>query len=295
MINVSKNRDAFKDPPPVSVALTSEDNARLEAVATDIRRAIVTMVADANSGHVGGSLSATELLVTLYHRVMRHDPGNPHWSGRDRYVQSKGHCTPVLYSTLASCGYFPAEDLHTFRRPGSHLQGHPHQLKTPGVEASTGTLGLGLSTACGMALAAKYKEENQRYFVLCGDGEQQEGQIWEAAMLGAKYKLSNLYAFTDRNMLQTDGNTEDVMPLEPLADKWKAFGWHTQVIDGHDKQGILDALNVAEKVSDQPHMIICNTIKGKGVSFMENEVLWHGNPPTQEQKLQALEELKNGI
>jgi transketolase len=168
-------------------------------------------------------------------------------------------------------------------------------LKTPGIEASTGTLGLGLSTACGMALAAKHKGETQRYFVLCGDGEQQEGQIWEAGMLGAKYKLSNLFAFTDRNMLQTDGNTEDVMPLEPLADKWKAFGWHTQVIDGHNKQGILDALGIAAAVTDRPHMIILNTIKGKGVSFMENEAMWHGTPPTPEQKAKALEELTHGI
>ena len=295
MIPVTKDKSAFKDPPPLSERLDDTELKRLDTVATDIRKAIVTMVTDANSGHVGGSLSATDLLVTLYYRVMRHDPLNPKWPERDRYIQSKGHCTPVIYATLASCGYFPAEDLHTFRRPGSHLQGHPHQLKTPGIEASTGTLGLGLSTTCGMALAAKHKGEKQRYFVLCGDGEQQEGQIWEAGMLGSKYKLSNVFAFTDRNMLQTDGNTEDVMPLEPLAEKWKAFGWHTQVTDGHDKQGILDALLAAENITDRPHMIILNTIKGKGVSFMENEAKWHGTPPTAEEKAQALEELTNAI
>jgi len=291
----SERIESYRYGPNLSVGISPEDLQILHQKAKGIRWEIITMVSEANSGHVGGSLSATDLLVALYHYVMRHDPSNPSWAKRDRFVISKGHCTPVLYATLASCGYFPEEDLKTFRRPGSHLQGHPHQLKTPGVEASTGTLGLGLSTACGMALAAKFKSQTQDYFVLCGDGEQQEGQIWEAAMLASKYKLSHLIAFTDRNRLQTDGGTEDVMPLEPLEDKWKSFGWHTAVIDGHDIPSILDAIQVARETADRPHMIILNTIKGKGISFMENEVMWHGTPPSEEQKTKALEELSHGI
>ncbi len=275
--------------------LGDEDRQRLELHAVEIRRAIITMVTRANSGHVGGSLSATDLMVTLYHHVMKHDPRQPNWSERDRFILSKGHCTPVLYATLASCGYFPVDDLDAFRRPGSHLQGHPHQLKTPGVDANTGTLGLGLSTACGMALGAKLRGETQRYFVLVGDGEQNEGQIWEAAMFGAKYSLGNLIAFTDRNRLQTDGNTEDVMPLDPLPEKWEAFRWHVQEIDGHDLQAMLDAISTALAVSDCPHMIVLNTVKGKGVSFMENEAMWHGTPPTAEQETRALEELNHAV
>lgn len=255
---------------------------------------IVTMVTEANSGHVGGSLSSTELLVLLYQHVMRHDPSRPDWPERDRYIQSKGHCTPVLYATLADCGYFDKEVLKTFRQPGSILQGHPYEPKVPGVEASTGTLGLGLSTACGRALGARLKGLANRTFVLCGDGEQQEGQIWEAAMFAAKYHLDKLIAFTDRNRLQTDGNTEKVMPLEPLADKWKAFGWHVQTVDGHHYEAILEAITNSLQVKGQPHMIILDTVKGKGVSFMENEASWHGTPPDRDQWKQAMEELNNG-
>lgn len=269
------------------------DEERLRLVCTTVRRAIVKMVSDASSGHVGGSLSATELLVTLYHHVMKHDPSRPRWDGRDRFILSKGHCTPVLYATLASCGYFPESDLQSFRRPGSHLQGHPHQLKTPGVDASTGTLGLGLSTACGMALGAQLRKNPQRYFVLCGDGECQEGQIWEAAMFAAKFRLRNLVVFIDRNRLQTDGDTEVVMPLEPLAEKWRAFGWDTQEIDGHDKGAIVRAVSTAAAVLDKPHMIICHTVKGKGVRFMENEAKWHGTPPTAAECASAMEELSH--
>jgi transketolase N-terminal domain/subunit len=183
------------------------------------------MVHRAKSGHVGGSPGAADLLVALYHAILRVDPQRPEWAERDRFVLSKGHCSPVLYATLAQRGFFPTANLATFRRPGSHLQGHPYQPKTPGVDASTGTLGRGLSTACGMALAGRLRGDTHRVYVLCGDGEQQEGQIWEAAMFASKYALANLVAFTDRNRLQTDGDTEKVMPLEPLADKWRAFGW----------------------------------------------------------------------
>jgi transketolase len=197
----------------------------LKVKSNEIRREIIKMVYRAKSGHIGGSLGATELLVALYYHVMKHDPGNPSWEKRDRFILSKGHCTPVLYAVLADCGYFPKEDLLTFRRPGSHLQGHPYHLKTPGVEVSTGTLGLGISTGVGMALAARIKDQKHKYYILCGDGEIQEGQAWEAAMFANKFKLNNVIAFVDRNYLQTDGNSEDIMPLDPLASKWESFGW----------------------------------------------------------------------
>lgn len=263
----------------------------LTARAKAVRRQIVTMVHDAASGHVGGSLGATEILVALYFHLMRHDPTRPDWEQRDRFILSKGHCTPVLYATLAASGYFPEEDLQTFRRPGSHLQGHPYQPKTPGVDASTGTLGLGLSTACGMALAGKLRGNGANYYVLCGDGESQEGQIWEAAMFAAKYQLHNLIAFTDRNRLQTDGNTEDVMPLDPLREKWNAFGWATHEIDGNDLNAIVDTVSIARNQSQRPTMIIANTIKGKGVSFMEDEAMWHGTVPNDQQTERAILEL----
>ncbi|MDO8538827.1 MAG: transketolase [Opitutaceae bacterium] len=274
------------------MSLDAKRVAFLTAKARAIRREIITMVYRANSGHVGGSLSATDLLVALYHEVMRHDPRHPGWPDRDRFVLSKGHCTPVLYATLADAGYFPREDLATFRRVGSHLQGHPYQPKTPGVDASTGTLGLGLSTACGMALAARLRGAPHYTYVLCGDGEQQEGQIWEAAMFAHKYRLDHLIAFTDRNRLQTDGGTEDVMPLDPLVDKWRAFGWQSWEIDGHDFEAIIDAINAATSSSSgRPTMIVANTIKGRGVSFMENVASWHGTPPNEHEHALALEEL----
>ncbi|MGC2400239.1 MAG: transketolase, partial [Acidobacteriaceae bacterium] len=235
--------------------------------------------------------SATELVVGLYYEIMRHDPANPAWPERDRFILSKGHCAPVIYAVLADCGYFPKEDLAHFRRPGSHLQGHPYQPKTPGIEASTGTLGLGLSTALGMALGAKLRNQSHFYYVLCGDGELQEGQIWEAALFGSKYKLDNVIAFVDRNYLQTDGNTEDVMPLDPLVDKWRAFGWNASEIDGHDFGQIFEAIERAKNNQGKPTMIVANTIKGKGVSFMENQAEWHSGPPTMEQYTKALEEL----
>lgn len=263
----------------------------LAARSREVRRAIVTMVHQANSGHVGGSLGAADLLVALYHEIMTVDPQNPRWPARDRFVLSKGHCSPVLYAVLAQRGFFPAADLATFRRPGSHLQGHPYQPKTPGVDASTGTLGLGLSTACGMALAARLRGQPHRVYVLCGDGEQQEGQIWEAALFARKYRLGNLIAFTDRNRLQTDGDTEAVMPLDPLSDKWRAFGWNVEEIDGHDFGQIVAAVRRAQAAGERPAMIVAHTTKGKGVSFMENEVAWHGQPPDAAQCARALEEL----
>jgi transketolase len=264
---------------------------RLQQRARVVRRDVITMVHEANSGHVGGSLSAADLLVALYEAIMQVDPENPRWDGRDRFVLSKGHCTPALYSVLARRGFFPVTELATFRRVGSRLQGHPYEPKTPGVDASAGTLGLGLSTACGMALGAKLRGQPHYTYVVCGDGEQQEGQIWEAAMFARKYALDHLIAFTDRNRLQTDGNTEDVMPLEPLVSKWEAFGWNAWAIDGHSFEAILEAVARAKAERGRPTMIVANTLKGKGVSFMENIVSWHGTPPNAAECAQALAEL----
>jgi transketolase len=268
------------------------DLERLGAAARRVRIDIIEMVYRANSGHIGGSLGAVEILVALYHAAMRHDPQNPGWADRDRFILSKGHCTPVYYAVLADCGYFPRSDLASFRRPGSHLQGHPYQPKTPGVDASTGTLGLGISTGIGMALAAKLRGQAHRVFILCGDGESQEGQVWEAAMFANKYHLDNVIAFTDRNYLQTDGNSEQVMPLEPLRDKWEAFGWRVDEIDGHHFPSILGAIGRAKATPGRPAMILARTVKGKGVSFMENDNHWHGAPPSREQYERAMEELR---
>jgi len=265
----------------------------LKNKAQGIRREIITMVYTAKSGHIGGSFGATELVVALYYNIMRHDPLNPGLSERDRFVMSKGHCTPVIYAVLGDCGYFPKKDLMQFRQPGSHLQGHPYQPKTPGIEASTGTLGLGLSTAMGMALGAKLRQQSHYYYVLCGDGEIQEGQIWEAAMFGHKYKLDNVIAFVDRNYLQTDGNTEDVMPLDPLPEKWQAFGWNVFEIDGNDFGQILHAVAEAKKRKGRPTMIIARTIKGKGVSFMTDAAEWHSGAPVSNDYERAMKELNH--
>jgi transketolase len=264
----------------------------LESKSNQIRKEIVSMVYRANSGHVGGSLGSADLLVALYYGIMSHDPQNPDWEERDRFILSKGHCTPVIYAILADCGYFPAKDLLTFRRPGSHLQGHPYQPKTPGIDASTGTLGLGISTGVGMALGAKLKKQSHYYYILCGDGEIQEGQVWEAAMFANKYQLDNVIGMVDRNYLQTDGYSEDIMPLDPLAPKWEAFGWKVFTISGHDFKQILDTFQKA-KLATQPVMIIVNTVKGKGVSFMENQAEWHGKPPAKAEYKQAILELAN--
>lgn len=250
------------------------------------------MVYQAHSGHLGGSFSATEIMVALYYHLMQHDPLNPGWPGRDRFILSKGHAAPVLYAVLADLGYFARADLDTFRRFGSHLQGHPYAPGTPGVEASTGTLGLGLSTGVGMALAAWLRGQPHYYYVLCGDGELQEGQVWEAAMFANKHHLDHLIGFVDRNYLQTDGPSEAIMPLEPLVSKWEAFGWQTCQIDGHDFLQIIEAVERAKAHPGRPTMVIASTVKGKGVSFMENVNVWHGTPPTALEYQQALAELR---
>ena len=274
--------------------MTHEQLTFLTGKCNFIRRQIIKMVYKAQSGHIGGSLGSTELLVTLYYHLMNHRPEDPTWAQRDRFILSKGHCTPVLYAILADLGYFPEEDLWTFRRPGSHLQGHPYQPKTPGVEATTGALGIGFSTTLGMALVAKMNGADHRYFVICGDGEIQEGEIWEGAMFANKYNLNNVIAFVDRNYLQTDGNSEDIMPLDPLKPKWEAFGWSTYEIEGHNIEQIAQTVHLADQ-DGRPSMIIAKTIKGKGVSFMENEVGWHGGVPSEQDATRALTELADGV
>lgn len=263
----------------------------LQEKAKKIRRNVVKMVAEANSGHPGGSLSAAEILTTLYFSVMRIDPQKPDWPERDRFVLSKGHASPVLYASLAERGYFPEEELLTFRKINSRLQGHPDLKKLPGVEMSTGSLGQGLSTANGMALAAKLDGKDYRIYVLLGDGELEEGQVWEAAMTAAHYKLDNLVAFVDYNRLQIDGLVSEVMNPAPIQDKWKAFGWQVFSADGHDFIDLISTLEAAREIKGKPVMIVANTIKGKGVSFMENNVDWHGTALNREQLERALADL----
>lgn len=263
----------------------------LEEKARTIRRHIIRMLAEAGSGHPGGSLSAADIITALYFRVLRLDPKNPGWPDRDRFVLSKGHAAPALYAALAERGFFPVEDLWGLRKINSHLQGHPDMRKTPGVEASTGSLGQGLAMANGMALAGKLDKRDYRVYALIGDGEMEEGEIWEAAMAAAHYRLDNLTVFLDYNGLQIDGPTSQVMSSEPVEDKWRAFRWNVLNIDGHDFDQILAAIELAKGHRGQPTIIIARTIKGKGVSFMENAVGWHGNAPTREQAEQALAEL----
>jgi len=265
--------------------------AELAEIAKTIRRHIVTMIGAAGSGHPGGSLSAVEILVTLYWDVMNHDPANPHWPGRDRFILSKGHAAPVLYSVLAECGYCPVDQLNTLRRDGSIYQGHPDRRFLPALETSTGSLGEGLSLAMGLGEAARVDGASWRTYVLLGDGESQEGQIWEAAMYGAYHKVDNVCAIVDYNKIQLDGFVKDIMDLEPLKDKWLGFGWHAIEINGHDLKQVKDAFLEAAATKGQPTCIIANTIKGKGVSFMENNPKYHGVAPTPVEVEKALKEL----
>lgn len=261
-----------------------------EQFARRMRQEIIGMLAAAGSGHPGGSLSATDIIAVLYNEAMRIDPQDPHLPGRDRFVLSKGHAAPALYAALALKGYFPLEELAGLRKLGSRLQGHPDMNKLPGVDFSSGSLGHGLSAACGMAMAAKLDNADWRVYAVVGDGEQQEGLIWEAAMFAAHYRL-NLIAFLDHNHLQIDGNVKDVLSPEPVADKWRAFGWTVLEIDGHDIAAIRQALHEAWQKTG-PVMIVAETVKGKGVSFMENQAGWHGVAPNAEQAAQALAELE---
>jgi len=272
------------------MSATDSQIQELEAKAKQIRRLIIQMLAKAGSGHPGGSLSATDLITALYFSVMRHDPKNPKWSQRDRFHMSKGHCCPLWYAVLAEAEYFPQEKLLTLRRFGSMLQGHPDR-RTPGVDVASGSLGQGLSVALGMCLAAKMDKFDYRVYCLMGDGEIQEGNIWEAAMACAHFKCDNLCGILDYNGFQIDGRTRDIMELEPVVAKWQAFGWHTIEINGHDMKQILAAYEQAKDIKGKPSIIIAHTIKGKGVSFMENVVDFHGRAPTKEEAEKALREL----
>lgn len=263
----------------------------LKQHANNIRQEIVKMVAAANSGHPGGSLSAADILSVLYFHEMNVGPDKVTDPDRDRFVLSKGHASPVLYASLAEKGYLPKEELATFRKINSRLQGHPSKKMLPGVEQSTGSLGQGLSAANGMALAARLDKRNYRVYALLGDGEIQEGMVWEAAMAAGHYKLDNLVAILDYNHLQIDGNVEDIMNVGPVADKFRAFNWHVIEIDGHNLEEIIAALDEAKSVKGMPTFIVAHTVKGKGVSYMENACGWHGTAPNAEQLAQALEEL----
>ncbi|MBK8479781.1 MAG: transketolase [Proteobacteria bacterium] len=264
----------------------------LEAKAPRYRVDIVEMIAAAGSGHPGGSLSLIDLISTLYHHALRQRPDEPLWLDRDRLVLSKGHGVPAQYAVMADLGYFPREMLWTLRQLGSPLQGHPCRTWLPGIEASTGSLGQGLSVAQGIALAGKLDKSAWRVYCVMGDGETQEGQVWEAALSAAKFKLDNLTVILDFNKLQIDGFTRDVMNLEPLADKWRAFGWHVITIDGHNYRQIIAALDQARQVQGRPTYIIAHTIKGKGVSFMEERASWHGVAPTRDEADRAIGELR---
>ena len=266
--------------------------AELQKKAIQIKLDILEEVFSASSGHPGGSMSIAEILTYLYFHEMKIDPKNPKWDDRDRFVLSKGHTAPGLYAALAERGFFPTEDLKTFRKVDSYLQGHPDMKGVPGVDMTSGSLGLGISAACGMALSAKVYNKDYRVYTVLGDGEIAEGQVWEAAMFAAHYKLDNLCAFVDFNGLQIDGAITDVMNSTPIDDKFAAFGWNVVVIDGHDFNQIEKAVEEAKATKGKPTMILCKTTKGKGVSFMENKAGWHGKAPNAEEYEQAVKELK---
>ena len=266
----------------------------LKRMADRIRMHVIRMTSEAGSGHPGGSMSSAELFAVLYFRVLRHDPKDPEWDGRDKFVLSKGHVAPGLYAVLAEAGYFPTEELMTLRKLGSRLQGHPVRKKLPGIEVSTGSLGQGLSMSCGLALAAKLDKRDTRIYCLLGDGEMQSGQNWEAMMLASHYNLNNLTIFVDRNRLQIMGDTEKTLSLDPLEEKLRAFGFRTASIDGHNVKRIIKACEKA-KASKRPTAIILNTVKGKGVSFMENNAEFHGRSCKPDEKEKALKEIMERI
>ena len=263
--------------------------------AVEIRKGIIEAVYQAQSGHPGGSLSVADILTVLYFHEMNIRPEEPKWEDRDRLVLSKGHCSPALYSCLAKKGYFPVEDLKTFRKIDSYLQGHPDKNKVPGVDMTTGSLGQGLSSANGMAIAGKMDKKDYRVYCILGDGEIEEGQIWEAAMTSSKYKLDNLCVIVDNNNLQIDGTIEEVMSPYPIDEKFRSFGFEIIKIDGHDIEEIIKAFEVAKNIKGKPTCIIAKTIKGKGISYMENQVGWHGKAPNEEQYKEAITELEKGI
>lgn len=264
----------------------------LEGRANTIREDIITMLLEAKSGHSAGPLGMTDIFTALYFHVLKQNPKEPDWPERDRLVLSNGHICPVLYSTLAEAGYFPKSYLKTLRKIDSHLSGHPHRGELPGIETSSGPLGEGISQACGMALAARLNGEKWRVYCLTSDGEHQEGNTWEALMFASQYKLNNVTLIMDRNNIQIDGTTEQVMSLEPLRQKYESFGWHVLEIDGHNIREFVDAVRHAESITEMPTAIIAHTTPGKGVSFMEGDYRWHGMPPDEKQAKQALRELR---
>ena len=272
--------------------MTSQEKKQLSVEACKVRMGIVASTHAAKCGHPGGSLSAADMFTYLYHKELNINPADPKWEDRDRFVLSKGHTAPGLYSTLANRGFFPVEDLLTLRKPGSYLQGHPNMNSVPGVDMSTGSLGQGISAACGMALGAKYQGKTYRVYTLLGDGEIQEGQVWEACMFAAHYKLDNLVVIVDNNGLQIDGDVAKVMSPYPIDEKLKAFGFHVEVIDGHDFDQIEAALNKAKTVKEKPTAILMKTVKGKDVSFMENQASWHGKAPNDAEFEVAMNDLK---
>lgn len=267
---------------------------QLEGMANTIRQDIIRMLVNAGSGHSAGPLGMADIFTALYFSILKHDPKNPDWDGRDRLLLSNGHTNPVLYATMARSGYFSVDELMTLRQFGSRLQGHPERVKLPGIEATSGPLGEGLSQGAGMAYVMKHIDErpNQWVYVMMGDGELNEGNVWEAAMFASKYKLSNLIGIIDRNNIQIDGSTEDIMPLEDLRGKWESFGWHVQEVDGNNIESVIDAAAMARAITNQPSMIIAHTIPGKGVDFMEYDYRWHGMPPNSEQAKEALKKLR---
>ena len=263
----------------------------LKKIAKIVRKDIVEMVYKAQAGHPGGSLSATDIVTALYFRIMRIDPEYPDWPDRDRFILSKGHACPVWYAALAERGYYDKSHLGTLRQLNSILQGHADMIKTPGVDMTVGSLGQGFSAGLGMALSGKMRNKDYHVYVVVGDGESQEGSIWEAAMAAPRWKLDNLTVIVDKNRLQNDTFVEDIMPVDPLPDKWKAFNWNVMEIDGHDMAQVVDALETAKTIKGIPTVIIAQTVKGKGVSYMENVAAWHGMAPNQEQVAQALSEI----
>lgn len=275
--------------PPLIASLTEQ--------AKVVRKHLLTMIHKAGAGHPGGSLSAADIVTALYFNEMDIRPDEPDWRERDRFILSKGHCCPVVYTALAMRGFFPMEELYTLRELGSRLQGHPDMRKVPGLDMTTGSLGQGLSAGVGMAVSAKRDNLPSRVFVVLGDGETQEGQIWEAAMTAARYKLDNLVAIVDRNRIQNDDFVANLMPVDPMEDKWRAFNWEVFTVDGHDMAMIVDTFsNVRDcKGKGKPVVIVANTVKGKGVSFMENDPAWHGAAPTAEQLVQACAEIDAGF
>lgn len=268
------------------------DTARLMAIARIARCDVVESIYHAGSGHPGGSLSIVDMLTALYFDELRHDPGNPQDANRDRLVLSKGHAAPALYAALAAAGYFPKQELHSLRKLGAMLQGHPDRKGTPGVDMSTGALGIGISAACGMAKAAKIFGQGFRVYAILGDGELQEGEVWEALMFAAHYKLDNLVVLIDNNNLQIDGPIDEVLSPAPIADKLAAFGFETVTLDGHDFDQLFAGFDKARATKGKPTALLCKTIKGKGVSFMENNAAWHGAAPNEQQYLQAMQELR---